>query len=281
MYNHHCYFTGRFKSVLCVSCNFEMVAPLFVPIYFHNLSYDSNFTIRELGCANGNINVISNSNEKYIPFSKYISFKISIKFIDTFRSMVDSLGNLAKTLAENKTRFRETAKIFHRNTLDLVKRKGVFPYEYVDSWNKLNERFPPPKSKIYYSLLYEEVSDEDYSHAQNVWNKFGIKTIDEYSDLYLATDVCLLADVFKNFRVLCLKMFNLDTSNYMTVPGLAFDCMFRHTKIKFEWLHDYNTQLMIEQGIRGGICQFIKRYVKASGRGDVYAGTALWLFALR
>lgn len=260
----HNHFTGKFRAVLCLSCNFEMTAPSFVPIYFHNLSYDSHFIVRELGCDNSNINVIPNSNEKYISFSKNISYKFSIKFVDTFRFMADSLSNLTKNLSEDKSRFRETVKIFSPNSLDLVIRKGVFPYEYVDCWDKLDDTALPPKPEFFNSLLDEHISDEDYLHAQNVWDKFGIKTLGEYSDLYLATDVCLLADIFENFRDLCLKMFNLDAAYYMTVPGLAFDCMLKHTKIKLERLQDYDMQLMLEQGIRGGICHSVKRYVKAN-----------------
>lgn len=226
-YNH---FTGRFRSVSCVDCKFKMTAPSFSPIYFYNLSYDSHLIFRELGCDNGNINVIPNLIEKNI------SSKLSIKFIDIFRSMADSLSNLAKNLSEDKTRFRETAKIFHRNSLDVVIQIGVYPYKYVDSWDKLDDKSLPPKSKFFNSLLDEKISDKDYLHAQNVWNIFGIKTLGEYNDLYLATDVCLLADLFENFHDLCLKMFNLDASNLMTAPGLAFNCMLKHTKTKLDYM---------------------------------------------
>jgi len=260
----HNHFTGKFRAVLCLNCNFEMTASVFVPIYFHNLSYDSHFIVRELGCDNGDINVIPNSEEKYISFSKNISPKFSIKFIDTFRFLADSLSKLAKNLAEDKSRFRETAKIFSSNSIDLVIRKGVFPYEYVSGWDKLDDKSLPSKSDFYNSLTDEPISDEDYSYAQNVWNKFNIKTLGEYSDLYLATDVCLLADVFENFRDLCLKTFNLDASHFMTAPGLAFDCMLKHTGVKLERLRDYDMQLMLEQGIRGGICHSVKRYVQAN-----------------
>uniref|UniRef100_A0A2S2R9P8 DNA-directed DNA polymerase n=1 Tax=Sipha flava TaxID=143950 RepID=A0A2S2R9P8_9HEMI len=263
-YRDHDHFTGNFRSVLCVYCNFEMSNVSFVPIYFHNLTYDSHFIVRELGCDEKNIDVIPNSNGKYISFSKSISSNFKIKFVDTFHFLSDSLDSLAKNLAEDPTRFRETLKVFSLNNLNLFIRKGVFPYEYVDDWNKLNETVLPQKKYFYNSLIDKKISKEDYIHAQNVWKGFDLKTLGDYSDLYLATDVCILTDVFENFRDICLRTLKLDASQYLTIPSLGMDCMLKHTKIKLERLKDYNMQLMLERGIRGGICQSVKRYVKAN-----------------
>lgn len=117
----HDHFSGKFKSTLCVSCNFEMDNFSFVSIYFHNVSYDSHFIIRELGCDEGNIDIIPNSSEKYISFSKSISSKFRIKFVDTFRFISDSSSNLAKNLSEDKSKFAETLKVFSSNYLDFSK----------------------------------------------------------------------------------------------------------------------------------------------------------------
>ncbi len=260
----HNHFTGRFRSAVCLNCNFELTNISFIPIYFHNLVYDSHFIVRELGCNENDIHVIPNSSEKYISFSKTIQDKFNIKFIDTFRFMSESLSSLAYNLSEDKTRFRETLKIFSLSTLNLVTRKGVFPYEYIDHPNKLNETCLPPKQFFYNSLKDEDISDEDYAHAHKVWKKFNIKTLGEYSDLYLATDVCLLSDVFENFRDLCLQTLKLDASHFMTAPGFAFDCMLKHTNVKLERLKQYDIQIFLENGLRGGICHSVKRHVKAN-----------------
>ncbi|XP_008178595.1 uncharacterized protein LOC103307910 [Acyrthosiphon pisum] len=260
----HCHFTGKYRQCLCLQCNFEITTPSFVPIFFHNLSYDSHFIIRELGCDDKDIHIIPNSSEKYISFSKEIAPRFSIKFVDTFRFMSESLSKLATNLSEDKTRFRETLKIFSMQSLDLVTRKGVFPYEYVDSWSKLDNAFLPTKLQFYNSLTDENISNEDYIHAKNVWNTFNIKTLGEYSDLYLKTDVAILADVFENFRDICLSTLRLDPAHYMTAPGFAFDCMLKYTKVKLERLKDYNMLLFFEKSIRGGICQSTKRYAKAN-----------------
>ncbi|KAE9522117.1 hypothetical protein AGLY_017505 [Aphis glycines] len=233
----HNHFTGRFRSAVCLNCNYELTNVSFIPIYFHNLVYDSHFIVRELGCNENDIHVIPNSSEKYISFSKTIQDKFNIKFIDTFRFMSESLSSLADNISEDKTRFRETLKIFSLSTLNLVTRKGVFPCEYIDHPNKLNETCLPPKQFFYISL--KDISDEDYAHAHKVWKKFNIKTLGEYSDLYLATDVCLLSDVFENFRDLCLQTLKLDASHFMTTPGFAFDFK-RHVKANIPNIQNIN-----------------------------------------
>lgn len=86
----------------------------------------------------------------------------------------------------------------------------------------------------------------------------------EYSDLYLKIDVLLLADVFENFRDICLKTYNLDAAFYYTAPGLSFDACLKYTSIKLDLLHDYDMLLMCEKGIRGGLTRASLRYGKAN-----------------
>ena len=105
----------------------------------------------------------------------------------------------------------------------LLIRKGVYPYDYVTSIEKLQETKLPPKEALYSILYNEEISDEDYQHALNVWNTFNCQTLQDYHDLYLKSDVLLLADVFENFRKTCLKYYKLDPCQYYTAPGLAWD----------------------------------------------------------
>ena len=107
--------------------------------------------------------------------------------------------------------------------------KGVYPYDYVTSIDKLKETKLPPKEAFYSKLLNEEISDED-EHALNVWNTFDCQTIQDYHDLYLKTDVLLLVDVFENFRKTCLKYYKLDPCHYYTAPGLAWDACLKLTK---------------------------------------------------
>ena len=96
----------------------------------------------------------------------------------------------------------------------------------------------PPRESFYSSLTGEAVSEADYAHAETVWQRFGIRTLSEYSDLYLKTDVLLLADIFENFRESCIKSYELDAAHYYTLPGFTWDAMLKHTKITFELLTD-------------------------------------------
>ena len=144
-------------------------------------------------------------------------------------------------------------------------RKGVCPYDYIDSFNKFNEKLPP-KEEFYSILNNEHISDEDYKHAQNVWNTFSLKNMGEYHDLYLASDVLLLADVFENFRKTCLEYYKLDPCHYFTSPGLSWDAMLKMTDIKLELMVDIDMFQFIEKGLRGGISYIANRHSKANNK---------------
>ena len=148
----------------------------------------------------------------------------------------------------------------------LLARKGVYPYDYVTSIDKLKETKLPPKEAFYSKLLNEEISDEDYQHALNVWKTFDCQTLQDYHDLYLKTDVLLLVDVFENFRKTCLKYYKLDPCHYYTAPGLAWDACLKLTKQKLKLLTDYDMLMMFEKGIRGGISHISKRYAEANNK---------------
>ena len=108
-------------------------------------------------------------------------------------------------------------------------------------------------------MYAEEISDEDYQHAHNVWNKFNCQTLQDYHDIYLKSDVLLQADVFENFRKKCLINYKLDPCYYYTAPGLAWDACLKLTKQELELLTDYDMLMMFEKGIRGGMTHISKR----------------------
>ena len=129
----------------------------------------------------------------------------------------------------------------------------------MDSWEKFRETLPPKED--FYSQLYEEnISEEDYLHARNIWSAFDCKNMGDYHDLYLCTDVLLLCDVFENFRNLCLNQYKLDPCQYFTAPGLFWDAMLKVTDIELELLTDIDQHLFIENNIRGGIAMISNRY---------------------
>ena len=132
---------------------------------------------------------------------------------------------------------------------NLLARKGVFPYDWFNNLGKLKEKSLPPIEEFYSELNGKNISDEDYRHAEKVWKKFNMKTMKEYHDLYLKTDVLLLADVFENFRKICKKNYGLDPAWYYTSPGLAWDAMLKITGVALELISDPQMYLMVEKGI--------------------------------
>ena len=214
----HDHLTGEFRGAAHSQCNLQYQLPKFVPAIFHNLSgYDSHLFIKKLGKTQGNINCIPNNEEKYISFSKTIELddddddkkknKIEIRYIESFKFMASSLDSLSKNLLREQ--FREMDKVFEGDT-DLLIRKGVYPYDYMDSFDKFNETVLPPVNEFYSQLNDSNVNQKVYEHALKVWAHFDIKNMGEYHDLYLKTDVILLADIFENFRDVCLKYCKLD-----------------------------------------------------------------------
>ena len=288
----HCHYTGKYRGAAHNNCNLKYKVPSYIPIVFHNLSgYDAHLFIRELGKKfdTGEINVIAENKEKYISFNVNIVVgtyknkegelkdkKIQLRFIDSFRFMASSLDKLSSNLTDDQCKnlrsFYNGDEIFK-----LMRRKGVYPYEYMDSWEKFEETKLPSKEDFYSRLNMEPISDEDYNHAKKVWERITPEddetvTLRDYHDVYLTTDVLLLADVFESFRETCIKNYQLDPAHFYTSPGLAWIACLKKTGIELELLSDIDMLLMFEKGIRGGIVQAVHRYAEANNKymGDMY-----------
>ena len=148
----------------------------------------------------------------------------------------------------------------------LLLRKGIYPYEYIGSRKKSNENTIPPKEAFYSELNLDGISDADYEHVKKVWETFEIKNLGEYHDLYVQCDTFLLADVFENFRNKCIEIYELDPAHFLSAPGLAWQACLKKTKVNLELLTNSDMLLMVEKGIRGGICQAIHSYAKANNK---------------
>lgn len=181
----------------------------------HNLScYDAHFTIPELGRDNGKIDVLATTSEDFISFSKKIG-RLQLRFIDSCRFIPSSLAALTKNLQHD--RLIETKKLVDEENLNLVLRKGVFCYDYIDSLDKFDETSLPSKDKFHNKLLEVYISMEDYNHACTVWNKLKMKTIGDYRNIY----VSLLCDIMEEFRKTCMSAYGIDPLHCYTSPGLA------------------------------------------------------------
>ena len=274
----HCHYTGRYRGAACNICNLKYRKPNNISVFFHNLSgYDSHLFIKKLNTTMGTIDCIPNNEEKYISFSKtiktgeYINKKgetkdknFKIIFKDSLKFMASSLDALVNNLSEDD--FKNLEKYFTPEQVKLLKQKGFFPYDYLDSIEKLKDTEPPPQKAFYSKLTGKGINNYNYKHVLNVWKTFKMKTFKDFLEVYNITDVLLLADVFEKFRDVCLKNYGLDPVYYYTAPGLAWDAMLKMTKINLELLSDVDMLLMIEKGIRGGISIISNRYGKANNK---------------
>ncbi|KYN16161.1 hypothetical protein ALC57_11593 [Trachymyrmex cornetzi] len=273
-------FVVRYRGPAHMNCNLNYKNSMYIPVVFHNLSgYDAHFIIKEIATAyDGNVDVLPITKEKYISFTKHIdstkdnntnNFQkncVKLRFIDSFKFLSTSLEKLASYLDKDKLKIvRSEFTTLSDEEFELLTRKGVFPYEYVDCVDKLNERCLPPRESFYSSLTGDTVSESDYAHAVNVWQRYSIRTLGEYRDLYLKTDVLLLADIFENFRNI-VTSYGLDPAYYYTLPGFTWDAMLKHTGVKFELLTDIDVVMFVERGIRGGLSQCTNRYARANNK---------------
>ena len=118
------------------------------------------------------------------------------------------------------------------NKFILLLRKGVYPYEYMDNWERFDETSLPNKESFYSNLNMQNIEDIDYRHGNNVFKRFKLKNLGECHDLYVKNDTLLLADVFENFRNTCLKVYELDPAHFLSLPGLAWQACLKKQQHK-------------------------------------------------
>ena len=136
----------------------------------------------------------------------------------------------------------------------------------MDSFEKFNQTELLAKEHFYSILNDQDITNDEYDHAKNVWKAFKLKNMGVYHDLYFGSDVLLLTDVFENFRKTCLQYCKLDPCHYFTNPGLSWDAMLKMANIKLELMTDVDMFQFIEKGMRGGVSSIANRYGKANGK---------------
>ena len=172
--------------------------------------------------------------------------------------MKSSLDSLVKNLGDRH--FKYLSEEFSGEYLRLVKGKGLYPHEYMDIFKRFNENKLPYKCGFFISLKDSGISEEEYQRANSAWKTFKMTTLGDYHDLYLKTDVLLLADVFENFIKTCLDYYELDPCHYFSASGLSWDAMLKMTGLKLKLISDIDVHLFIEKGMRGGISYIAKRH---------------------
>jgi len=195
--------------------------------------------------------------DRFTRNGKTIEITKIIRCLDTFRFMPSVLDKLVSNL--------ETLPETHKWMTGADKRKDVYPYEYVGSFDTFREK-PPRKEAFYSNLNQADISEEDYQHYVKTMSQFNLRTLGDLHDRYVKKDVLLLCDVFVKFRNVCINNYGLDLTHYYTSPGLAHYASLKITQVELELLTDYDMFLMFESGIRGGICMIPGRYSKARNK---------------
>ena len=269
----HCHVTGQFRGAAHQSCNLRVRTSLKIPVFFHNGSgYDFKHFIRKLYKIDRNIKIITQTEEKYFSITvKVDNSNISFEFKDSLKFLLKSIDKSARVLynkdgVKSFTNLTEHFTALPHDILELLVQKGVFPYSYIDSFERLKEHEFPGIEAFYDDLKENHLKQEDYERGKKLWHYFKCETLKDYMELYLSCDVLILADCFEAFRALSMKYYGLDPAHYISSPGLSWDAMLKKTGIMLELLTDQDMLCMFMEGIRGGLSCIMKRYVEANNK---------------
>jgi Recombination endonuclease VII len=306
----HDHYDGKYRGAAHKSCNMQYGASKYfkVPVVFHNLrGYDGYFILRELASIADRlekIEVIAKNLDKYTCIEvNNVRFMDSMQFING--SLETLVENYRKDMVDEdpreyvrklkagfpkiwgfiETRFESFPPEVRRvvdmknmresilnSMLQLSVSKGIYPYEYMDSYERLDEKMLPPKEAFFSKLRNEGISDKDYEKAQRVWRLFRCKDMRDYTVMYNTLDVLQLEVLFEAFRESCLapKSYGLDPAHFITAPSLSWYAMLKMNfceGIVIENLTDVNMLLMMEAAVRGGMCQVFNPYASVKPGG--------------
>ena len=275
----HDHITGAFRGAAHSGCNLKLRRSYKIPIIFHNFrGYDSHLIVRALGLFKDiPLNVIGQGLEKYLTvmWGDHLVFKDSLQFLSC--SLERLVACLLRDGAEKFAQLSATCRGdgYTDAQIGLLLRKGVYPYDYMNTSARLTETQLPPIEEFASRLRQEECEPVDYAHAQVVWESFGCKSMLDYHNLYLKCDVLLLADVFESFRSISLTNYELDPAHFVSSPHLSWEAMLKMTKCRQELISDPAMFEMLHGSLRGGISTISKRYAKANNKymGALYNPT--------
>ena len=212
---NYCHITGKYRGTPYWACNINLKLTKKIPVIFHNVrGYDSHLIIKEISKFDVKVSAIPNGLEKYMGFT----INTNLVFIDSMQLINSSLDSLVKNLSDKD--FKYFSEEFSGEFFELVKQKGVYPYEYMDSFKKFCENKLPDRCKFFSSLKDKRISEKDYLKSNNIWNVFKVNTMGDYHGVYLKAVVLLLADVIEKFINMCLDYYGLDPCHYF--PGLLY-----------------------------------------------------------
>ncbi|XP_039291035.1 uncharacterized protein LOC120352821 [Nilaparvata lugens] len=256
---HHSHSTGKFIGAAHNTCNLNTKKVEFIPVIFHNLTgYDMHFILKSLGNYRKKISTIAKSSEKIMT----MTLNNTLRFIDSLNSLHSSLDKLVAINPE----FKLLQQHYPPNKIDLLRKQQLYPYEYMNNFQKFLETKLPTIDKFYSSIGDKNATVEWYDHAKTVWEVFKIENLAQFHDFYLKIDILLLADVFENFRKMFMNTYNMDVAHCYSLPHFSRSAMLKYTKVELQLISDPDQYLFFEKGIRGGISIIPHHYAKANNR---------------
>lgn len=296
----HDHFSGEFRGAAHHSCNLQItelpkgdkgtrMKKYRTPVYLHNFTgYDCYHLLKGMrNTSVSKMDCVAKSMQKFTSITMD-----GLQFIDSKAFLLGSLdknvATLYKSVKDDSDKQYAAFKPVYDHFVDRLTdeadpqlismdmfQKGVYPYEYMDCAEKLGETSLPPRECFLSSLTGSKAcSEEDYARGQRMWIGLGCKNLQDYTEHYCVLDVLLLASVFERFRQACLDKdsYGLDPAYYISAPSLSWDAMLLRNAclaepVVIETLLDPNMVMMVEKGIRGGICQVMLPYARANYPG--------------
>jgi hypothetical protein len=270
-YRDHCHLSSNGASniryILCNRCNLtfgRQRSTCKIPIIAHNCNkYDIHHIVQHIRGASG-VKILAKNSETFIS----MQMGKRLVFVDSLNFLSGSLDSLVALLPDAETKMYTRYITKRSNLHELLKSKGIFPYDYMDNVSKLQDKALPPIEKFHDKLSDRPLSIDDYQRAQKVWTKFGCNSMQEYMELYVCLDTLLLAAVFESYRRSTLDHFKLDPAHYVTSPSLCWDAMLKVTDVTLQTLPSVDMYLFFSNCIRGGITGTSTRHGKANNDFD-------------
>ena len=265
----HDHVSGEFLGVAHDSCNLQRREKLKIVAFAHNFSgYDSHLIIPHLTDVQDQIRdtfAIPLNTQKF----KMLKFN-RLVFLDSTAFLPDSLSKLVDTLKASNHTFPILAQRFPRlRQRELLTRKGVYPYSYATSIERLlSTTVLPPKQDFINLIGAQPLAEGEYEHAQAVWKYFRCENMMDYTRLYVISDVYLLAEAITELRDVLLADFELDLCHYLSLPMMTKDIMLKTTGASLELIADQEMSELIQSGIRGGLSFINTRHASARSTGD-------------
>ncbi len=261
----HDHLTGKFLGVAHSLCNLQRKEVMTLNAFAHNLSgYDSHVFIKEM--ANNarvkSMQAIPLNTQKF----KAFTINSNIRFLDSYAFLSASLSDLVDNLVASDHEFPILKQfIREEEKLALLKRKGVYPYSFATDIDVLaNTTELPPKCVFKNDIGDNDITQEEYAHAQRVFKTFGCGSMMDYTQLYVRSDVYLLAECLVDARNTLWDEFHLDLCQYLSLPMMSLDMMLKYTDCEISLIRDQEMSDLLQRNIRGGFSFINQRHAEAT-----------------